>query len=680
MGTEKPVDFFRNFNRLVGVAYIAIVALTLGFFWHQIDQKRNEEIALILGHVERHGQLIEFVLRNSVDHLEASRITASDFYAGIPKKTGNPALKTALISRLRTSDSARRFHLDSIEEPDSSGNLTGEGRLDKRTSGFYRDITMALQFARNFQAINLSLPNAVSSRFVSKERFSYIFPWQESAKERFASADYQSPTWKMGTPEANPTRARFWAPVYYGGKDKGLVAPVGVPIYDGSLFRGVVSIETSLDYLNRLNADFGYPLGTSVLIDANAQVLAHPGLFASPLDVLAPPSFAKAFPAGISAAALLDLPVRTPTRLGSYIVIRYAFLNAPWNLVYLLPSGDLSMKLFSERGVAMLAIVIALTLMMLVTYYVTAREFIAPANKLVQYIAAESQFEASPIPAVPSAWRPWFERISVAFKESVQLIGIRQELDIAAKMQLSILPRDWPRQPQFELWGTMRSAKEVGGDFYDHFPLSGGRIGIVCADVSGKGVPAALFGMVSRTLIRAICTRSEMPPAEHIAIVNDILSQDNDACVFVTVFYGIFNPATGDLVYVNAGHPPPLWVHADGRCEFLPPTQGAALGVFADMLFSQASVRLDRNDFLFIYTDGITEAFNAQNEQFSAARLLPVFEETLPADATSGVQRILAEVDRYVSGAAQSDDITCVGLGFRLAPENPTEKDERRHS
>lgn len=680
MSTEKPVDFFRNFNRLVGVAYVAIVALTLGFFWYQIDQKRDEEIALLLGHVDRHGQLIEFVLRNSVDHLEASRITANDFYAGIPKKSGNPALKTALISRLRHADAGQRFHLDNIEEPDSSGNLTGDGRLDQRSSGFYRDITMALQFARNFQAINLSLPNAVSARFVSKESFSYLFPWQESAKERFSRTDYQRPTWQMGTPEANPTRARFWAPVYYGGKDKGLVAPVGVPIYDGPSFRGVVSIETSLDYLNRLNADFGYPLGTSVLIDASAQVLAHPGFYASPLEVLEPPPFAKVFPAGILPATLLDLPVRTPTRLGSYIVIRYAFLNAPWNLVYLLPSGDLSMKLFSERGVAMLAIVIALTLMMLVTYYVTAREFIAPASKLVQYIAAESQFEASPIPAVPSAWRPWFERISEAFKESIQLIGIRQELDIAAKMQLSILPREWPRQPEFELWGTMRSAKEVGGDFYDHFPLSGGRIGIVCADVSGKGVPAALFGMVSRTLIRAICTRSEMPAAEHIAIVNDILSEDNDACVFVTAFYGIFNPGTGELVYVNAGHPPPLQVHADGRSEFLQPTQGAALGVFADMRFSQASAYLDQGDFLFIYTDGVTEAFNALDEQFSATRLLSVFKETCPADTISGVQRIVAEVDTHVSGAAQSDDITCVGLGFRLAQKNPGEPDERRNS
>src|ERR1035437_4629793 len=104
----------------------------------------------------------------------------------------------------------------------------------------------------------------------------------------------------------------------------------------------------------------------------------------------------------------------------------------------------------------------------------------------------------------------------------------------------------------------MRSAKEVGGDFYDHFPLPGGRIGIVCADVSGKGVPAALFGMVSKTLIRAICTRSDVAPAESIAIVNDILSQDNDSCVFVTTFYGVFNPQDGVLVYVNAGHPPPL--------------------------------------------------------------------------------------------------------------------------
>ena len=669
---ERPVDFFRNFNRLVGVAYVAIVVLTLGFFLYQIYQKRAEEIASILGHVDRHGQLIEFVLRNSADYIEASRVTALNFYAGTPAGDNASLVHSGLSSKISTVHDGSRFHLDSIAEPDSTGNLTGDGRIEDRTPRFYRDVDMAFELAKDFQVISLNLPNAVSSRFIGVEQFSYVFPWQESSKERFSSADYSQPTWQMGTPELDPVRGKYWAPVYYAGKDKGLLAPVGVPVYDGDSFRGILSIETSLDYLNRINGDFGYPLGMVMLVDANGKVLAHPKLFADTLDVQQVPSFESALPRGVSKDEVLALPDRTPVELGGHIVIRHSFLNAPWNLVYILPSGELSAKLFAERGVAMLAVVLSLTLLMLVTYYVTAREFIAPASKLVQHIAAESQFETPPIPTVPSAWAPWFERISVAFKESMLLVGIRQELDIAAKMQLSILPRSWPQEEEYELWGTMRSAKEVGGDFYDHFPLPGGRIGIVCADVSGKGVPAALFGMVSKTLIRAICTRSDASPAESIAIVNDILSQDNDSCVFVTTFYGVFDPKDGTLVYVNAGHPPPLLVHGDGSSDFLPITKGVALGVCDGMVFKQATIELHANDYLFIYTDGVTEAFNDREEEFTPDRLLPIFRSAPPTDAVDGVKRIIAAVDNHANGASQSDDITCVALRSNRSTAAPT--------
>lgn len=666
---ERPANFFGNFNRLVGVAYATIVAITIGFFLHQIYQKRAEEIATIEAHVERHGLLTEFVLRNSVDYLEASRVTALNFYADTPADSfllrgdeQRPTVQSKLFSQIRTSDDGSRFHLDKIAEPDSTGNLTGDGRIEWRTPAFYRDVEMATDLAQDFQAINLNLPNAVSSRFIAVEKFSYVFPWQESSKERFTLSDYRSPTWEMGTPEADPTHEKYWPPVFYAGKDKGLLASVAAPIYDGNTFRGILSIETSLDYLNRLNDNFGYPLGTVMLVDANQRVLAHPKLFADPLNVQEVPQLAEALPQGIDKDELLALPARMPVEISGNIVIRYPFLNAPWNLVYILPSSELTARLWAERGIGMLAVIASLTLLMLITYYVTAREFIAPASKLVQHIAAESQFETPPIPTVPSAWRPWFERISIAFKESIQLVGIRQELDIAAKMQLSILPRDWPQRPEFALWGTMHSAKEVGGDFYDHFQLPGDRIGIVCADVSGKGVPAALFGMVSKTLIRAICTRSDVAPAENIATVNDILSEDNDSCVFVTTFYGVFDPHDGILTYVNAGHPPPLLVHADGSSEFLATTKGIALGVFGGATFIQATLALAADDYLFVYTDGVTEAFNAQNEEFTPERLSPIFNAQPPTSVDDGVQRIIDAVNAHANGAPQSDDITCVAL------------------
>ena len=350
--TERPANFFRNYNRLVGFTYVSIVFLTLGFFLHQIHLKRTEEINSILGHVERHGQLIEFVLRNSVDYLEASRITAIAFYAtSSADDLSTPPLRSRLFSQIRTTADSSHFNLDTITEPDSTGNLTGDGRFADKTQRFYRDVEMALELAQDFQAINLNLPNAVSTRFVGVEQFSYVFPWQESSKERFAASDYSTSAWRMGTPEDNPTRGKYWASVHYGGKDKGLLAPVSAPIYDGDSFRGVLSIDTSLDYLNRLNGDFGYSLGTAMLVDADARVLAHPEFFSDPLNVKEVPAFSMALPPGLDKNDVLSLPARTPTEIGGQIIIRYPFLNAPWNLVYILPSSDLSAKLFAERGV-----------------------------------------------------------------------------------------------------------------------------------------------------------------------------------------------------------------------------------------------------------------------------------------------------------------------------------------
>ena len=687
MSTEQPtppasINFFRNYNRLVGATYAAIVILTLGFFLHQITQKRAEEIETIQGHVDRHGQLIEFILRSSVDYLEAMRITAQGFYASTAATgatvttahTGDKASdRSRLIGMLTPGADKSSFNLDKVAEPDATGNLTGLGALEGRSPRFYRDVEMALSLDQDFQAISLNLPNAVMSRFVGVERFSIVFPWAESEKSQFSVRDYETPTWRLGTPELDRTRYKYWAPVYYGGADKGLLAPLGAPVYDGASFRGVVSIDTSLDYLNRINGDFGYRLGVPFLVDANRQVLAHPTHYADALVVKDTPPLTAVIPAGIlDNRRLEDIPARVPTEISGYVVIRYPFISAPWNLVYVLPQNELWKKLIFERGPVMLAVILGLTLLMVVTYLVTSREFIVPAGKLVQHIAAESQFQPAPIPIVPSAWGPWFETISKAFRESLELVGIRQELDLAASVQHSILPRTWPQQEDFGLWGSMRSAKEIGGDFYDHFPLAGGRIGIVVADVSGKGVPAALFGMVSKTLIRATASSGGGEPNETIEVANHILCEDNDACLFVTTFYAVFDPGDGTLTYVNAGHPPPLLIHCDGTCEFIPATGGLALGMAEGIPFSQATITLRPDDCVIIYTDGVTEAFDERGEEFTPERLPPIFANSRPKSANDAVERIVKAVDAHAGGTPQSDDITCVALQYHRATGTST--------
>ena len=666
---QATVNFFRNYNRVVGAAFLAIVLLTLGFFLHQINEKRKEELAIIEGHVERHSQFIEFVLRSSLDYLESLRTAAHSHYLDqsqqeSPTAARDAASRNRLFNMLRQNESASAFDLDGLPDRDSGGNLTGIGSLQGRNQGFYMDVGMALELNQAFHSITFNLPNAVEASFTSVEDFDITSPWQESSKRRFSRDRYERPIWRMGIPENNANREKYWGPVHFGGKDTGLLVPVGVPIYNRNEFRGVVSIETSLDYLNRINADFGYKLGTVMLVDAHGVVLAHPSLARRALDLQTTQTLGEFLPAEVLAKSpqLLDLPENQPVEVAGHVLVRHSFVSAPWTLVYSVPTQTLWYKLLQERGGAMLAMFLGLTTLIIVMYLVTAREFVVPATKLVQHLAAESQFQPVPVPKVPFPWQPWFDTISKAFRESLQLMSLRQELDIAAKMQQAILPRHWPSHDDFSLWGAMRSAKEVGGDFYDHFQLDGGKTGIVVADVSGKGVPAALFGMVSKTLLRATATQDAIEPGAVIASVNDVLCQDNESCMFVTVFYAVLDPGRGQLSYVNAGHPPPLLVHADGRTEFLPLTDGIALGVADGLLFEQQSIQLEPGDYVIIYTDGVTEAFNPDNEEFTEARLQPLFSESAAADVQDAVHRVIRAVDAFAAGAPQSDDITCLAL------------------
>jgi sigma-B regulation protein RsbU (phosphoserine phosphatase) len=659
-GGKVETSFFRNYNRLVGGTYAAILLCTVLVFLFQLRQKLQEEFATINAHVAKHSQFIESTLRSSDDALEAMRLSVASTFAA-PGRAG-----TAQASFLRQylRQDAGDFDLDQAPQRDATGNLTGLGSLQNRSPTFDADLDAALQLAPVLQSIAFNLPQAVKAGFTSKEHFSYLYPWVESSRRAFSDSVYASPAWLFGTPEHNTNREKYWAPVEYGGPDQGLVVPAAAPVYDGGTFRGVVSIDTSLDYLNRINSDFGYPLGTAFLVDGYGQIVAHPRFFADALRVQATRPLADALPPELAEVgdALERLAADTPVQTHGYLVIRHPFISAPWQLVYVVPTSAVWGVLLRERALPMVLLVVGLTLLMAVSYRVTTREFISPANKLVGHIAAESRFVTSPIPAVPASWRPWFETISQAFRESLQLAGIRQELDIAASMQRDILPRRWPQHPGFAMWGLMRSAREIGGDFYDHFDLGEGRIGLVVADVSGKGVPAALFGMVSKTLLRATASRFPEAPGEVLAAVNATLCEDNDACTFVTVFYAVYHPTRGELAYVTAGHPPPLLVSAEGHTTMLARTGGAALGVMEGMVFSHSTVQLAPGDTLLVYTDGVTEAFDPAGEEFTAARLPALYAGHPPADPRAAVETVVAAVDAHAAGAPQSDDITCVAL------------------
>ena len=249
--------------------------------------------------------------------------------------------------------------------------------------------------------------------------------------------------------------------------------------------------------------------------------------------------------------------------------------------------------------------------------------------------------------------------------EHTQLESIKGDLAIAREIQLAILPRIFPPFPenedQLDIAAQMTAAKDVGGDFYDFFRIDDDRIGFLIADVSGKGIPAAIFMAVSRTLIRATGIRGGSP-AECMRYANELLTKESVDCMFVTVFYGIYNIQTGEIAYCNAGHNPPYFLKHDGSVETLPLSKDPMVGAVEGITYHEEKVQLEKGDALYMFTDGVTEALNASLEEFGEQRL----EQTLQqADGKSGqevIDAVTGEVKAFVEEAEQSDDITMLVL------------------
>ena len=242
-----------------------------------------------------------------------------------------------------------------------------------------------------------------------------------------------------------------------------------------------------------------------------------------------------------------------------------------------------------------------------------------------------------------------------------KLLTLQSELDVANSMQQSILPKQFPKNEQYELYGSMAPARNVGGDFFDIIRLEYGRLGMAIADVSDKGIPAALFMMSSRTLLKGAALGDD-DPGTVVTVVNDQLQDGNEANMFVTLFYAVYDPETGLVRYANGGHNPPLIVHKDGSSTILPLTGGVALGVAPQFEFSTDQVRLEPGEALVMYTDGVSEAEDLDSEEFGMDRLLEVFAGATLESAREANDAVFAAVRKFAGDRSQSDDITCLVL------------------
>ncbi len=262
------------------------------------------------------------------------------------------------------------------------------------------------------------------------------------------------------------------------------------------------------------------------------------------------------------------------------------------------------------------------------------------------------------------------EAIEKAVKDLTETTAIKEriesELNIARQIQMNILPRifpPFPDRPEFDIYAVIEPAREVGGDFYDFFQIDHTHLCFVMADVSGKGVPASLFMAVTKTLIKAVAVEGTDPDG-FLAKVNNELALGNEASMFVTVFCGVLNTETGEIIYANGGHNPPLILRRGEQVTYLDGASGLVLGAYEGTRYSAGRLALEPGDSIFLYTDGVTEAMDKDGALFSEARLQQELDGLKERPIKEKIHGVLNRVQAYSQGIPQSDDITMMVVQY----------------
>ena len=258
------------------------------------------------------------------------------------------------------------------------------------------------------------------------------------------------------------------------------------------------------------------------------------------------------------------------------------------------------------------------------------------------------------------------EQYKIALMAHDTLVALKQELDIATVIQTSMLPKTFPAFPdrkEFDIYAKMIPAKEVGGDLYDFFLIDRYKLGIVIGDVSGKGIAAALLMAVCKTLLKVTAGKG-IPTDAVLTEVSKILFNESPSNMFVTVFYGILDTRNGSFEYSNGGHNPPYLFAADGNIKTIDDAGGLMLGVMEMTDYKSNIIILNPGDSIFFYTDGVTEAFNEEEEEFDNHRLSALLNKQVGPETEEIVNRVFSGLSEFTAGADQSDDITCMALKY----------------
>lgn len=643
----------RRYSFVMGLSYLVLLAVSVGFFLFQIDKREKSEWDVLASGLKEHGLILDALASAVVKRSQEVREDAMSAYALALADAGEDRVQ-ALIDRGEFGEISLR--VDTGLDVPSTAALSGDFALDAGRSD-NAELVAGLRLLGEFRYLVSLLPTIKRSAYVSRTGFSVMLPATQAEADAFQDGVLSSGLIESGLPDVNPARQGRWL---FGTDRAGQpTLHLAVPVDSRDGFLGVVAFEISLPYLNRVNGDFYYPVGRTMLVTADDILLAYPEEEGLRAPVASP--IAEALPE--EAASVMEragtVPLRRVVDVDGTLLYVEPLESVPWTLIYMGDRWTILASLIADRGPEMLALVAVLTVMLLIAGGLTGREFVWPASQLIEHIKAAGEVGPAGPPRVPPGWRPWFRTVTRVFRENSDLVRLRQELRIAHDMQASVLPREPFRHDRMVIVGQMHAAYEVGGDFYDYFQIDEKRVGVVIADVSGKGVPAGLFMMISRTLLRAEGLGGG-DPGDCLTRVNALLERENEAAMFVTVFYGVIDLETLTLSYANAGHNPPFVLKADGSVVPIEPLGDLVLGVMPGIEYSSATTSLSPQDALFLYTDGLTEAFDVNNEEYRESRLIEALATCRGQSAAEIGDSCIADVERFATGAAQADDMTCL--------------------
>ncbi len=503
-----------------------------------------------------------------------------------------------------------------------------------------------------------------------------------SPSYNYLSKDWYTIPRELGRPQ--------WSEPYFDeGGGNIVMSTYSVPFYrtkGGKRYlAGIVTADISLEWLRKVVSSIRIlKTGYGVLISRNGTILTHP----SEKLVMSETIFSVAEKRGDK--LLMEIGrrmIRGESGCGPFVTIAGREIwgcykpipSTGWTLSVIFPRDELYSDVNRLKATAGLLAAGSIILLSFVIVLIS-RSISGPLRAMAKATEdmAQGNLDA-PVPAVEShdevgilaeSFRQMRESLKKYIRDLTETTAakerIESELSIAHDIQMSILPKTFPAFPdrkEFDIHAFIEPARKVGGDFYDFFFIDDTHLCFVIADVSGKGVPSALLMAETRTLTKVTATRSKSPD-QILYSVNNELCRGNDTGMFVTIFLGILDTATGEVLYSNAGHNPPVTVGRDGKVEFLGLGPGLAVGVSENFQYVTGRLVMKEGETLFMYTDGVTEAMNPDDQLFSEERLLASLVALSAKPIGEMLGNLTEEIIFFAQGAPQSDDIAMMALKF----------------